>query len=87
MLYPGVVNASVRLDPGDGTCSSTGGTSCSAPITSEGVYNISLTLTNDVGPSQPILDMFDCEWLHMLLVFMHWRKNQGGAMIMDIIIS
>ena len=60
MLYPGVVSASVHLDPGDGTCSSTS-TNCSATITSEGVYNVSLTLTNDVGRSQPVLDIFDCE--------------------------
>ena len=65
VVYPGVVYASVHLDPGDGTCSgmSVGGTSCSATITSEGVYTVSLSLTNDVGPSQPVLDMFDCEWI------------------------
>ena len=60
MVYPGVVYASVHLDPGDGTCSSTS-TSCTATITSEGVYNVSLTLKNDVGPSQPEVDMFNCE--------------------------
>ena len=69
MVYPGVVNASVHLDPGDGTCSSAGSTSCSATITSEGVYNVSLTLTNDVGPSQTVLDMFDCEWI--LCTYIH----------------
>ena len=63
MVYPGVVIASVHLDPRDGTCTSAGGTSCTATITSEGVYNVSLTLTNDVGPSQPVLDVFDCEWI------------------------
>ena len=63
MVYPGVVYASVHLDPGDGTCLSAGGTNCSTTITNEGVYNISLTLTNDVGPAQPVLNMFDCEWI------------------------
>ena len=61
MVYPGVVSASVHLDPGDVTCSRVGGTSCSTTITSEGVYNVSLTLANDVGSSQPVLDMLDCE--------------------------
>ena len=77
MVYPGVLNASVHLDPGDGTCSSADGTNCSATITSDDVYNVSLTLTNDVGPTQSKLDMFDCEWivcmgicLITLLVFM-----------------
>ena len=61
MVYPAVVYASaIYLDPGDIACSSTS-TNCSATITSEGVYNVSLTLTNDVGPSQPVLDIFDCE--------------------------
>ena len=59
-MYPGVVSANVHLDPGDGTCSSTS-TNCSATITSEGGYNVSLTLTNDVGITQPVLDMLDCE--------------------------
>ena len=74
VVYPGVVSASIHLDPGDVACSSPDSTSCSATITSEGVYNVSLTLTNDVGPSQAELDMFDCEWILcmyiMLLVFM-----------------
>ena len=73
MVYPGVVYASVYLDPGDGTCSSAGGTSCSATITSEGVYHVNLTLTNDVGSAEPVLDVFDCEWIlcmYIMLVFM-----------------
>ena len=61
MVYPGVVNARVHLDPGDGTCSSADSTKCSATINSDDVYNVSLTLTNDVGPTQPKSDMFDCE--------------------------
>ena len=63
MVYPGVVNASVHLDPGAVSCSSADSTNCTVTITSEGVYNVSLTLSNDVGPSQPELDMFDCEWI------------------------
>ena len=63
VLYPGVVYASVHLDPGDVSCSSADSTNCTVTITSEGVYNVSLTLTNDVGPSQSVLDMFDCEWI------------------------
>ena len=76
-MYPGVVNASVHLDPGDGTCSSAGGTNCTVTITSEGVYNVSLTLTNDVGPAQPVLDIFDCEWILCMYIhifsYMHFQ--------------
>ena len=61
VVYPGVVYASIHLDPGDVACSSADSTSCGATVTSEGVYNVNLTLTNDVGSSQPELDMFDCE--------------------------
>ena len=63
MVYPGVVSASVHLHPGDVACSSADNTNCGANITSDGVYNVSLTLTNDVGPTQPKSNIFDCEWI------------------------
>ena len=69
MVYPGVVNAHVHLYPGDVICLGTDRANCSATITSEGVYNVSLSLTNDVGTSQPVLDMFDCEWILCMLCY------------------
>ena len=61
MVYPGSVEARVNLNPGDVTCSGVTAhdTSCTVSIASEGVYAITLTLTNDVGSTQPIVDTLD----------------------------
>ena len=63
MVYPGEVGVSVELDPGNIACSdvATEDTSCTAIITSDGVYSVSLTLRNDVGSTQAVVDMFVCE--------------------------
>lgn len=66
VVYPGEVTSTVVLEPvnsllvSDVACSGVT-TSCSAHVTSEGIYKVSLTLTNAVGPSR-VLDTFDCEW-------------------------
>ena len=84
MVYPGVVNASVHLDPGDVSCSSAGGTNCTVTITSEGVYNVSLTLTNDVGPAQPELDMFDCECILCMYIINPWRTCAARVTVLGL---
>ena len=68
VVYPGAVEASVVMDPGDIDCIdvSTGGTRCTAFIPG-GVYTVSLTVTNDVGSAQPVTHTFDCE----LVLCMH----------------
>ena len=63
VVYPGEVVVSVELDPGNIACSdvTTEDTSCIASITRDDVYTVSLTLRNDVGSTQAVVDMFDCE--------------------------
>ena len=63
MAYPGEVVVSVELDPGNIACSdvATEGTSCTAIINRDDVYTVSLTLRNDVGSTQAVVDMFVCE--------------------------
>ena len=69
MVYPGSVEARVNLNPGDVTCS--GGTSCTASLTSESVYDITLMLTNDVGSTQPIVDTLDCNLMSVCMCVVH----------------
>ena len=61
VVYPGAVDSSVVLDPGACCTVTAGGTSCTAIITEDGVYTVSLTLTNDVGSTEPVVHMFDCK--------------------------
>ena len=69
MVYPGSVEARVNLNPGDVTCSGVTAhdTNCTASITSEGVYDITLTLTNDVGSNQPVVNTLDCKLMSVCL--------------------
>ena len=60
-MYPGAVVVSVELDPGDIACSITEDTSCTALITRDDVYTVSLTLRNDVGSTQAAMNSFNCE--------------------------
>ena len=62
-MYPGEVGVSVELDPGNIACSdvATDNTSYTAIITRDDVYTVSLTLRNDVGSTQAVVDMFVCE--------------------------
>ena len=63
VVYPGEVGVSVDLDPGDITCSgvTADDISCTVNITRDDDYTVSLTLSNDVGSTQPVMAMFDCE--------------------------
>ena len=63
VVYPGERGVSVELDPGNIVCSdvTTEDTSCTAIITRDDVYTVSLTLRNDVDSTQAVVDMFDCE--------------------------
>ena len=60
MVYPGGNDATVTLDSGDVTCAVTA-TSCTAVITRDDVYTVSLTVSNDVGSAPPVTKMFDCK--------------------------
>ncbi|CAI8025153.1 hypothetical protein GBAR_LOCUS14558 [Geodia barretti] len=62
VVYPGEEMATVDLTPGGTICSllSTPNTSCTATITSDcNNYNISVTLSNDIGSSQPVSIIFN----------------------------
>ena len=64
MVYPGEEMTTVDLTPGGTICSllSTTNTSCTAAITNDcNNYNISITLSNDIGASQPVSTIFNCE--------------------------
>ena len=63
MVYPGSVEARVNLNPRDVTCSgvTVHDTNCTTSITSVGIYDITLTLTNDVGSNQPVVNTLDCK--------------------------
>ena len=63
-MYPGEEMTTVDLTPGGTICSllSTPNTSCTATITNDcSNYNISITLSNDIGSSQPVSIIFNCE--------------------------
>ena len=63
VVYPGEVEVRVDLDPGDMVCSgvTADDISCTVNITRDDNYTVSLTLSNDVGSTQPVESMFDCE--------------------------
>lgn len=62
MVYPEVEKSQID---GDITCSNmiAGVTTCTVSIFSEDDHNVSLTLTNDVGSTQPVVGMFNREWI------------------------
>ena len=64
VVYPGEVEVRVDLDPEAMGCSdvTADDTSCTATITRDEDYTASLTLSNDVGPTPPVEDMFNCEF-------------------------
>ena len=64
VVYPGEVGVRVDLDPGDIACSgvTADDTSCTVNITRDDNYTASLTLSNDVGSTQPVESMFNCEF-------------------------
>ena len=63
VVYPGEVEVRVDLDPGNMTCSgvTADDISCTVNITRDDNYTVSLTLSNDVGSTQPVESMFNCE--------------------------
>ena len=63
VVYPGTVMVAVELDPGGIVCSgvTASDTSCTTNITRDDSYTVSLALSNDVGPTQPVITTFDCE--------------------------
>ena len=63
VVYPGAVEPTVILDPGACCTVTAYGTSCTATITRDGVYTVSLTVTNDVGSTQSAVHMFDCKYI------------------------
>ena len=54
-----VPDVSVVLNPGDIACSAED-TSCVVNITKDGVYSVTVTLTNDVGSTEAMM-VFNCE--------------------------
>ena len=62
VVYPGAVDVSVVLNPGSIACSGVTAedTSCVINITKDGVYNVTVTLTNDIGSTQDMM-VFNCE--------------------------
>ena len=70
MVYPGEVNVSVTLGLKNSTCSellTSANTSCTAVITTDDKYTITLTLSNNVGLAEPVTSMFDCEFYTQLV--------------------
>ena len=63
VVYPGRESVSVELDPEVTGCSdvSTDDTSCTATVTSNANYSVSLTVTNDLD-STMAQRTFDCEF-------------------------
>ena len=63
VVYPGTVMVAVELDPGGIGCSgvTASDTSCTTTITRDDSYTVSLTLSNDVGSTEPEITTFDCK--------------------------
>ena len=66
VVYPGKLKVTVALDVKNNNCSelTSADTSCTAFITNDANYTIILTLSNDVGASEPVTMVFDCEFLY-----------------------
>ena len=69
MIYLGEVRVRVDLDPEAMGCSdvTADNTSCTATITSDEIYTVSLTVTNDLDSTMTMRD-FDCEFIHCMYV-------------------
>ena len=63
VLYPGVVMVAVELEPGGIGCSGVTApdTSCTTIITRDDSYTVNLTLSNDIGSTEPVIITFACE--------------------------
>ena len=66
MIYPGEMEVSVDLDPEAMGCSdvTADDTSCTAMITSNDNYTVSLNVTNDLSSVVTVMT-FDCEFIPM----------------------
>ena len=82
MLYPGEVGVSVDLDPGDITCSgvTADDTSCTVNIDRDDEYTVSLSLSNDVGSTTPLENMFDCEFSVCIIHVPYFLEYNPGAL-------
>lgn len=63
VIYPGETKVAIALEVENNTCSNltSDNTSCTAFITEEGQYNITLSLSNNVGQAKPVTSSFNCE--------------------------
>ena len=63
VVYPGAVMVTVDLEPGGIGCSgeTASDTSCSTTITRDDSYTVNLTLSNDIGSTEPVVTTFACE--------------------------
>ena len=68
VVYPGEVEVSVELDPGDIAClMNEDSTSCTAIIERDAVYQVIITQTNDVGATVDNLTL-DCKFcMHYIM--------------------
>ena len=73
VVYPGPVNVSVVLNPGDIACSGVTAedTSCVINITEDDVYSVTVTLTNDVGSTQAMV-VFNCELISCMVTVLSY---------------
>ena len=63
VVYPGEVEVSVELDPGDIAClMNEDSTSCTATIERDAVYQVTITQTNGVGTTSNESLTFDCKF-------------------------
>ena len=66
MVYPGEMDISVNIVPkAEGFCSTVTetATDCTMLITKDDIYTVHLTLSNDVGSTRPVMQIFDCKCL------------------------
>ena len=70
VVYPEVVDVDVVLNPGDIACSGVTpeNTSCVANIIEDGVYSVTVTMTNDIGSTQA-MRIFNCELMSCIVTF------------------
>ena len=71
-MYPGEVEVRVDLDPEAMGCSdvTADDTSCTVNITSDEIYTVSLTVTNDLN-SAMTMEAFDCEFILVYTLYMY----------------
>ena len=63
VVYPRVVMVAVDMEPGGIVCSgvTVPDTSCTTTITIDDSYTVNLTLSNDIGSTEPVITTFACE--------------------------